>query len=104
MVRRLRQTNYRFQLRDQAPAVKLVHTLVSLANAYGSEHTPGTVDIVNLSAQDLADLADISLNESKKILVKLIEKGWIKPDAAQHLMHIQNMAQMSSLLNQVNSK
>jgi CRP/FNR family transcriptional regulator, cyclic AMP receptor protein len=104
MVRRLRQTNYRFQLRDQPPAVKLVHTLVTLADAYGTEATPGVVDIVNLSAQDLADLADISLNEAKKILTKLIEKAWIKPDSAQHLMHIQNMVQMSSLLHQVNRK
>jgi CRP/FNR family transcriptional regulator, cyclic AMP receptor protein len=104
MVRRLRQTNYRFQLRDQAPAVKLVHTIVGLADAYGTEGSPGIVDIVNLSAQDFADLADISLNESKKILSKLVEKGWIKINAAQHVMHILNMVQMSSLLNQINNK
>jgi CRP/FNR family transcriptional regulator, cyclic AMP receptor protein len=104
MVRRLRQTNYRFQLRDQAPAVKLVHTIVGLADAYGSEDSPGIIDVVNLSAQDLADLADISLNESKKILSKLVEKGWIKINSAQQVMHILNMAQMSSLLNQINNK
>jgi CRP/FNR family transcriptional regulator, cyclic AMP receptor protein len=104
MVRRLRQTNYRFQLRDQAPAVKLVHAIVGLADAYGTESSPGIVDIVNLSAQDFADLADISLNESKKILSKLVEKGWIKISAAQQVMHILNMAQMSSLLNQINNK
>jgi CRP/FNR family transcriptional regulator, cyclic AMP receptor protein len=104
MVRRLRQTNYRFHLRDQAPAVKLVHTIVGLADAYGTEGSPGIVDIVNLSAQDFADLADISLNESKKILSKLVEKGWIKINSAQHVMHILNMVQMSSLLNQINNK
>ncbi|MBE9033061.1 Crp/Fnr family transcriptional regulator [filamentous cyanobacterium LEGE 11480] len=104
MVRRLRQTNFRFQLRDQAPAVKLVYTIVSLAEAYGEEASPGIVDVVNLSAQDLADLADISLNESKKILEKLIEKGWVKINAAQHTMHILNIHQMSSLLNQINNK
>ncbi len=104
MVRRLRQTNYRFHLRDQAPAMKLVHTIVGLADAYGTEGAPGIVDIVNLSAQDFADLADISLNESKKILSKLVEKGWIKISAAQQVMHILNMTQMSSLLNQINNK
>ncbi len=104
MVRRLRQTNYRFHLRDQAPAMKLVHTIVGLADAYGTEGASGIVDIVNLSAQDFADLADISLNESKKILSKLVEKGWIKISAAQQVMHILNITQMSSLLNQINNK
>ena len=36
MVRRLRQTNYRFQLRHQPPAIKLVNTLVALGESYGS--------------------------------------------------------------------
>jgi CRP-like cAMP-binding protein len=104
MVRRLRQTNYRFQLRDQSPAVKLVYTIVSLAEAYGSESTPGIVDIVNLSPQDLADLADISAEEAQKILEKLIAKGWVKPNPEKQVMHVLHIHQMSSLLSQATSK
>jgi CRP/FNR family transcriptional regulator, cyclic AMP receptor protein len=103
MVRRLRQTNYRFQLRDQSPAVKLVYTIVSLAEAYGSEDSPGIVDIVNLSPQDLADLADISADEARKILDKLISKSWIKLSPEKQIMHILNIHQMSSLLTQISS-
>lgn len=104
MVRRLRQTNYRFQLRDQPPAVKLVHTIVALAEAYGEEASPGIVDIVNLSAQDLADIADIAVADAQKILAKLVEKGWVQTNADRHIMHILNIHQMSSLLNQINNK
>jgi CRP/FNR family transcriptional regulator, cyclic AMP receptor protein len=104
MVRRLRQTNYRFQLRDQSPAVKLVYTIVALAEAYGNEDSPGMVDIVNLSPQDLADLADISADEAQKILEKLIAKGWVKPNPEKQVMHVLNIHQMSSLLSQATSK
>jgi CRP/FNR family transcriptional regulator, cyclic AMP receptor protein len=103
MVRRLRLTNYRFQLRDQAPAVKLVYTIVSLAEAYGNQVSAGTVDIVNLSPKDLSDLADVTLDEANKLLDKLIARGWVKPDPEKHVMHVLNMKQMSQLLNQVSN-
>merc|ERR1739838_1190580 len=35
MVKRLRQTNVRYQLRHRPPAVKLANTLVELAETYG---------------------------------------------------------------------
>jgi CRP/FNR family transcriptional regulator, cyclic AMP receptor protein len=103
MVRRLRLTNYRFQLRDQAPAVKLVYTIVSLAEAYGNQVSAGTVDIVNLSSKDLSDLADVTLEEASKLMDKLIARGWVKPDPEKHVMHVLNMKQMSQLLNQVSN-
>jgi CRP/FNR family transcriptional regulator, cyclic AMP receptor protein len=102
MVRRLRQTNYRFQLRDQAPAVKVVYTIVSLANAYRNENAT-TVDIVNLLPKDIADLGDVSQEDATKVMDKLMAKGWVKPDPDKHVMHILNITQMNQLLNQVNS-
>jgi CRP/FNR family transcriptional regulator, cyclic AMP receptor protein len=103
MVRRLRLTNYRFQLRDQAPAVKLVYTIVSLAEAYGNQVSAGTVDIVNLSPKDLSDLADVTVEEASKLMEKLVARGWVKPDPEKHVMHVLNMKQMSQLLNQVSN-
>jgi CRP/FNR family transcriptional regulator, cyclic AMP receptor protein len=102
MVRRLRQTNYRFQLRDQPPAVKLVHTLVTMAEAYGEELNHGT-DIIYLSPKDLADVSDISPEEASKIMVKLTEKGWLKPNPEKHLLHLLNLKQMSQLLSKASS-
>src|SRR5919199_6630286 len=58
MVRRLRQTNLRFQRRHQPPAVKLVSTLVSLAESYGKP-TPMGMQIFNIPNKDLADITDI---------------------------------------------
>jgi CRP/FNR family transcriptional regulator, cyclic AMP receptor protein len=97
MVRRLRQTNYRFQLRDQPPAVKLVHTLVTLAEAYGQETEQG-IDIVNLTAKDLADVSDITIEEAGKILEKLTEKALIQPNPDRHIMHILQPKQMKQIL------
>jgi CRP/FNR family transcriptional regulator, cyclic AMP receptor protein len=97
MVRRLRQTNYRFQLRDQPPAVKLVHTLVTLAEAYGQETEQG-IDIVNLTAKDLADVSDITIDEAGKILEKLTEKALIQPNPDRHIMHILQPRQMKQIL------
>jgi CRP/FNR family transcriptional regulator, cyclic AMP receptor protein len=102
MVRRLRQTNYRFQLRDQAPAVKVVYTIVALANAYRQEES-NTTDIVNLSPKDIADLGDVSLEDAAKVVEKLVAKGWVKPNPEKHVMHILNLNQMNQLLAQINS-
>ncbi len=102
MVRRLRQTNLRFQLRDQVPAIKLIHTLVSLADAYGETVATG-VEIFSLSPKDLADVSDISADEVSKILSKLQERGWvlIKPD--RQVILLPNLLQMNQLLNRSTS-
>jgi CRP/FNR family transcriptional regulator, cyclic AMP receptor protein len=103
MVRRLRQTNYRFQLRDQPPAVKLVHTLVALSEAYGQETSEG-IEIVNLSPKDLADVSDVTIEEAGKILEKLGVKGLIKSNADQPLMHVLQLKQMQQILAKAGSK
>ncbi len=96
MVRRLRQTNYRFQLRNQPPAVKLVNTLVSLGENYGLESGDGT-DIFNIPAKDLADVTDITAEETSKILEKLGDKGWIRIDSDRQIMHLANLKQLTQL-------
>jgi CRP/FNR family transcriptional regulator, cyclic AMP receptor protein len=101
MVRRLRQTNYRFQLRDQPPAVKLVHTLVTLAEAYGQDTDQG-IEIVNLTAKDLADVSDITIEEAGKILEKLTEKALIQPNPDRHVMQILQPKQMKQILAKAN--
>jgi CRP/FNR family transcriptional regulator, cyclic AMP receptor protein len=96
MVRRLRQTNIRFQLRHQPPAVKLANTLVSLGENYGKAVTNG-VEIFNIPFQDLADVADIGVEETTKIMEKLNDKGWLKIDSANQVIHLINQKQLVHL-------
>jgi CRP/FNR family transcriptional regulator, cyclic AMP receptor protein len=96
MARRLRQTNYRFQLRNQPPAVKLVNTLVSLGENYGLQAGEGA-EIFNIPAKDLADITDITAEETSKILEKLSDKGWIRIDSDRQIMHLTNLKQLTQL-------
>lgn len=99
MVRRLRQTNIRFQLRHQPPAVKLVNTLSLLGENYGDKIGEGA-EIFNIPAKDLADVTDITVEETTKILEKLSDKGWLKVNAERQIISLMNLKQ----LNQVGTK
>uniref|UniRef100_A0ACD5H268 Crp/Fnr family transcriptional regulator n=1 Tax=Desertifilum tharense IPPAS B-1220 TaxID=1781255 RepID=A0ACD5H268_9CYAN len=100
MVKRLRQTNLRFQLRHQPPAVKLTNTLVGLGENYGQPGEYGT-EIYNIPFQDLADVTDIGVEETTKIMEKLNEKGWIKIDSAHETLALVNQKQLSHLAGRV---
>jgi CRP/FNR family transcriptional regulator, cyclic AMP receptor protein len=100
MVRRLRQTNIRFQLRHQPPAVKLANTLVYLAENYGQEGLQG-VEIFNIPAKDLADVADIGVDETTKIMEKLDGKGWLKIDQGRQTIQLLNLKQLTQLAGKV---
>jgi CRP/FNR family transcriptional regulator, cyclic AMP receptor protein len=97
LVRRLRQTNFRFQLRHQPPAIKLVNTLVALGDSYGTASPQGT-EIFNIPLKDLADVSDIGLEEVTKIMEKLQSKGWIQPDPTNQVLYLSNMQQLAHLL------
>jgi len=100
MVRRLRLINFRFQLRNQPPAVKLANTLVSLGENYGQATENGT-EIYNIPFKDLANVADIGEQETKKIMAKLHEKGWIKIVPAQQVIYLINLKQLTHLAGRV---
>jgi CRP-like cAMP-binding protein len=100
MVRRLRQTNFRFQLRHQPPAIKLANTLVSLGENYGQPIAHG-IEIFNVPFKDLADVADITPDETAKIMEKLVSKGWIKVDPARQVIDLVNMRQLSHLAGKI---
>lgn len=100
MVQRLRQTNYRFQLRNQPPAVKLANSLASLSEAYGQPVQGGT-EIFNIPLRDLADVTDISEEEASKIMHKLEEKGWLKIDADKGVILLINTKQLSHLAGRI---
>lgn len=96
MVKRLRQTNFRFQLRHQPPAIKLVNTLVLLGETYGRHSEYGT-EIYNIPLKDLADVSDITVDETAKIMEKLESKGWIRINPASNTIYLVNMRQLAHL-------
>lgn len=96
MVQRLRQTNLRLQLRLQPPAVKLANTLTALQEAYGQPDEEG-IELFNIPTQDLADLSDITFDETSKIMAKLEEKGWLTADPARAIMVLRNTKQIAHL-------
>ncbi|GAB1543178.1 Crp/Fnr family transcriptional regulator [Scytonema sp. NUACC21] len=100
MVRRLRQINVRLQMRSSPPAVKLAHTLVTLGESYGQSLEKGK-EIYNIPYKDLADVTEISVEETKKIMEKLHEKGWIKIDNVNQLIHLINFKQLINLAGKV---
>lgn len=96
MVRRLRQTNLKFQLRHQPPAVKLANTLAALGETYGYPTENGS-QIFNIPYKDLADVADIGLEETTKIMEKLESKGWIKTDPVSDTIQLVHIKQLMHL-------
>lgn len=100
MVRRLRQTNFRFQIQHRAPAIKLANTLVLLGENYGKP-TPHGTEIFNVPIKDLADVTDINPDDAAKIMEKLDSKGWIKIDTAGQTMRLLNMRQLAHLAGKI---
>ncbi|PLZ90563.1 transcriptional regulator [Fischerella thermalis CCMEE 5198] len=100
MVRRLRHANVRLQMRSAPPAVKLAHTLVSLGESYSEESHKGR-EIFNISFKDLADVTEIGVEETTKIMEKLDEKGWIKIDTTNQVVHLVNFRQLMNLAGKV---
>lgn len=99
MVRRLRQTNQRYQIRHRPPAVKLANTLLELAENYGRPTEKGA-DIFNIPYQDLADVTDITVDETGKIIEKLAGKGWLDIDLEKQVIHLSNMKHLKHLATQ----
>lgn len=100
MVRRLRQINQRLQMRSSPPAVKLAHTLVTLGENYGQESNLGR-EIFNIPFKDLAEVTEIGVEETTKIIEKLHEKGWIKIDSAKNINYLVNLKQLTNLAGKV---
>lgn len=100
MVQRLRQANIRFQMRHQPPAVKLAKMLVTLAELYGQPMDKGA-EIFNIPYQDLADVADITADETQKIVEKLVSKGWVEVDSTRQTMALINLKQLTHLAGRV---
>ncbi|MDY6804412.1 MAG: Crp/Fnr family transcriptional regulator [Cyanobacteriota bacterium] len=99
MVRRLRQTNLRSQIRHRPPAVKLANTLVELAENYGVKSEKVT-EIFNIPYKDLADVTDITIEETSKIMEKLQSKRWLRINTERQTIQLINTKHLTHLASQ----
>ena len=96
MVERLKQTQKRFQLRNKAPGIKMVYTLIGLADAYGEEKD-GAIEIFNIPETDLAAIADVALKDVPKILGKLAARNWLTIDTERDVIRLLDMKSLRHL-------
>jgi CRP-like cAMP-binding protein len=99
MVKRVRNVNTRLQLRRKPSAVKLANTLIALAEEYGQPADRGR-DIFNIPIKDLAEVSDITVEDTAKIMTKLQEKGWVAIDERERIMHLPLLPQLKQLASQ----
>jgi len=96
MVQRLKHTQKRFQIRNKPPGVKLVYTLVDIAEAYG-EQQGDTLEIFNIPVSDLAAIADVKPTEVPKILDKLSDRNWINIDTQKDVIQLLDLKSLRHL-------
>ena len=98
-VRRLRQFQTRHLLTYHSTGERLAKTLVFLAENYGQSTEKG-IEIFNVPLQDLADVANVSVEEARKIMEKLQSKGWIEVNSSQ-VLRLTNLKQLTHLAGQI---
>ena len=99
-VRRFRHLYRRFQLHQQTPKIKLIKTLIKLAEAYGKLIEEGA-EILEIPHQDLADVADISLDECEQIMTQLQHQGCLESDPSRQILFLTNLKQLNHFAKQI---
>ena len=99
-VRRVRQLYRRLQLRQQSPKVRLAKTLIKLAETYGRSTEKGT-EIWHFSEQDLADIADVSLEELRSVITQLQSQGCLEIDLVNNNLYLSNLKQIHHFSQQL---
>ena len=99
-VRRVRHLYRRFQLHQQTPKIKLIKTLIKLAESYGKLTEEGA-EILRIPDQDLADVADISYEECQEIIVQLQNQSCLEVDASRQSLLLTNLKQLNHFAKQL---
>lgn len=99
-VKRVRQFYRRVLLSQYSTKVRLVKTLIALAENYGQPSEKGT-EILYIPHQDLGDLAGINEEETAKILESLNNKGWIEINQSHQTLALTNIKQLNHLVKQL---
>ncbi|ACK66804.1 cyclic nucleotide-binding protein [Rippkaea orientalis PCC 8801] len=92
-VRRFRLLYRRLQLRQQTPKIKLAKTLIKLAETYGKSTEKG-IEILYIPQQDLADIADVTLEDLQQIIPQLQTQGCLDIDEIHQTLSLTNLKQI----------
>ncbi len=82
--------------------MKLANTLVYLAENYGRKTEVG-VEIFNIPSSDLADIANITVTDTRQILEKLAKNEWMEIDLSNQILHLLQFEKLSNLAQRVNA-
>ncbi len=100
MVKRLKILGGYWQMRHQPPVVRLVKVLVFFAENYGQLQGKKTM-ILQIPTADLADITDIDVEQTRKIIDKLQSNGWIEIDENNRTLYLMNIKQLINLSGKV---
>jgi CRP-like cAMP-binding protein len=99
-IRHLQSYQYFHLLAKHSPKVKIATVLMELADKYGIITEKG-IEIYNISEQDLADLAQIQVEESSYILAKFQNKDLIEIDTKRQVLSLTNPKQINHILGKL---
>ena len=100
MVSRLLECQEHCRIYRQPAKVKMATVLISLADKYGEITEVGT-EIYNVPLQDLADLAQLHLEECSSIMANLEKKGLIIIDPAYQTLCLTNLKQLNHIIGKL---
>lgn len=99
-VRRVRQLYRRLQLHQQSSKMKLIKTLIQLAETYGKSSEKGT-ELLNIPPEDLADIADISPEDVQQFMIQFQNQSCLEIDAPNQALYLTNIKQLYHLSKQL---
>jgi CRP/FNR family transcriptional regulator, cyclic AMP receptor protein len=93
MVQRLKLMNQRSQVRSHSPAKRLTNMLLELGQRYGS--TTGEVtELFDVPRKDLANITDLSLEDTVQLMSRLSAKKLISVDPERQTLQLLNTKQL----------
>ncbi|GBF80125.1 Crp/Fnr family transcriptional regulator [Aphanothece sacrum] len=99
-VRRVCQLYRRLQLHQQSPKMKLIKTLIKLGDNYGKSTEKG-IEILQIPDQDLADFADVSLEDFQQCINQFQNQNCLEVDSANKCLYLTNIKQLNHLAKQL---
>lgn len=96
-MQRLYQWQNRFYRRLQSPSSRLSKLLISLAENYGQPTEEG-IEIYKIPTEDLADIAETTVAETRNILENIQTKGLLSIDKDNQIICLTNPKQLIHLV------
>lgn len=103
MVKRVAEYQKYCQFHRQTPKVRLTTILISLADRYGKATEKG-IKLFNFGRKDLADLAQLNLEELGYIVEKLETKGLLVIESETNSLFLPNIKQLHHIIGKLGNE